>query len=134
MRLKGDRTAKYYTLRWWTPSGRRCSQSLGRSTTWAEAKEFKRAKETALASGAELVDRPERMTLSQLIDYHKQVAGPDLRPRSRQEYADCGKHLLAVLGADKPIDKLTMADSSKVKTYLQDERKVSAGAGSPPIR
>ena len=67
VKLKGRKTATYYTLRWYGSDGKRYSEAVGRGATLAEAKEACRRKQANLANGAELVDRPQAMTVGGLL-------------------------------------------------------------------
>jgi len=123
VRLK-NRQAVYYTLRWYTPSGRRCSQSLKGVTTTAEAKAAKLTKEAKLATGQELVERPDRMTVEDLIAYHLEVIQGEVGPRTALGYQHSAAHIKHAIGADRMIDKLSRADAGRLKTYLKTERKL----------
>ena len=61
VKLKDGRKVSYFTLRWFGSNGKRYSESVGRGATLAEAKEAARRKGANLASGAELVERPEEL-------------------------------------------------------------------------
>jgi integrase len=67
------------------------------------------------------------MTVASLIDYHRTVIAPDVRPRTLLEYAHSAEHIRKVLGADTPLGKVSLADAGRLKTYLTDTRGAKQG-------
>ena len=118
-------TAIYYNLRWAGTDGGTRQETVGRTrksggtVTFREAKRARDEKQKALNNGVALRDPPKRrMTLQALLDHHREAVVNKVSGGTMIEYDIAGRHAVAALGADMPIDRIGPREIGRLESFL----------------
>lgn len=136
VKLKDGSVVVYWTLRWPGTTGKWHSESVGKvgQMTKAQAETLRRDKEGSMNMGLVRRDRPRDMTLKEYLDLDCERIKPDLKLNTIEGHKHAGAHAKQALGEDIRMSAIGRVQIARIKTYLADEKKVSAATIAKTLR
>jgi len=136
VKLKNGSVVVYWTLRWPGTTGKWHSESVGKvgEMTKAQAETLRREKEGSMNMGLVRRDRPRDITLKEYLDLDYERIKPDLKLNTIEGHKHAGAHAMQALGESIRMSAIGRVQIARIKTYLADEKKVSAATIAKTLR
>lgn len=120
------KTGQVWQMRWRDSRGKRCGEVIGKVGLMdkRKANSIRRDREGKIDNDILPLDRPEKMTLSQFNERHKEIAQGEVSASTMLEYGHAFKCAEAVLGSEIQITSITSVHVARIRNaMLKDEKR-----------